>query len=68
MECDVDGVLPGPGHVLTLGPLGVLNKQVVGQEQGGQRQEEEEAVVEISAGVKVKNVGSGYECIFWLME
>ena len=47
-EGDVDGVGPGPGHVLTLGPLGVLDKQVPSQEQDGQRQEEQQAVVEIS--------------------
>ena len=47
-ERDVDGVGPGPGHVLALGPLGVLHKEVPGEEEGGQRQEEEEAVVEIS--------------------
>ena len=45
---DVDGVGPGPGHVLTLSPLGVLDKEMVGQEHDGQGQEEEEAVVEIS--------------------
>lgn len=45
---DVDGVGPGSGHVLALGPLGVLHEQVVGQEQDGQRQEEQEAVVEVS--------------------
>ena len=47
-ERDVDGVGPGPGHVLTLSPLGVLDKQMPGQEQDGQRQEEQQAVVEIS--------------------
>ena len=46
---DVDGVRPGAGHVLALSPLGVLDKQMVGQEHDGQGQEEEEAVVEISA-------------------
>ena len=47
-ERDVDGVGPGSGHVLALGPLGVLHKEVPGEEESGQRQEEEEAVVEIS--------------------
>lgn len=47
-ERDVEGVGPRPGHVLTLGPLGVLDKEVPGQEQDGQRQEEKQAVVEIS--------------------
>ena len=46
---NVDGVRPGPGHVLALRPLGVLHEEVVGQEDGGQRQEEEETVVEIPA-------------------
>ena len=47
-ERDVDGVRPGPGHVLALGPLGVLHEEVPGEEESGQGQEEEEAVVEIS--------------------
>ena len=47
-EGDVDGVGPGPGYVLTLRPLGVLHKEVPGQEQDGQRQEEQQTVVEIS--------------------
>ena len=56
-ERDVDGVGPGPGHVLTLSPLGVLDKQMPGQEQDGQRQEEQQAVVEISEMRKeVENV------------
>ena len=47
-ERDVDGVRPGPGHVLALGPLGVLHKEMPGEEESGQRQEEQETVVEIS--------------------
>lgn len=47
-ERDVDGVGPGSGHVLALGPLGVLHEEMPGEEEGGQGQEEEEAVVEIS--------------------
>ena len=46
-ERDVDGVRPGSGDILALGPLGVLHKQMVGQEQDCQWQEEQEAVVEI---------------------
>ena len=53
-ERDVDGVGPGSRHVLALGPLGVLNKQVVGQEEDGKREEEEEAVVEIPAKTHMK--------------
>ena len=39
---------PRPGNVLTLGPLGVLHKEMPGEEESGQRQEEQETVVEIS--------------------
>ena len=45
-EWDVDGVRPGPGNVLTLGPLGVLHKEVECEEDRRQGEEEEEAVVE----------------------
>ena len=45
---DVDGVRPWSGDVLALGPLGVLDEEVPGEEESGQREEEEEAVVEIS--------------------
>ena len=61
-ERDVDGVRPGPGHVLALGPLGVLHKEVPGEEEGGQRQEEEEAVVEIS-GERERSENVGHSLI-----
>ena len=48
-EGDVDGVRPGPGHILALGPLGVLHKEMEGEEHSSQGQEEQEAVVEIPA-------------------
>ena len=48
-ERDVDGVRPGPGHILALGPLGVLHKEMEGEEHSSQGQEEQEAVVEIPA-------------------
>jgi len=44
---DVDGVRPRSGNILALSPLGVLHKQMIGQEEDCQRQEEQEAVVEI---------------------
>jgi len=47
-ERDVESVGPRPGDILTLSPLGVLDKEVPGQEQDGQRQEEQQTVVEIS--------------------
>ena len=57
---DVDGVGPGSGHVLALGPLGVLHKEMVGQEHHGQGQEEEEAVVEVSKmTIFSQGIGSG---------
>ena len=40
-----------PGHVLALGPLGVLHEEVPGEEDDGQGQEEQEAVVEISENI-----------------
>ena len=40
-----------PGHVLALGPLGVLHEEVPRQEDDGQGQEEQEAVVEISENI-----------------
>ena len=46
-EGDVDGVRPGSRHVLALSPLGVLDKEVEGEEDRGEGEEEEEAVVEI---------------------
>ena len=46
-EGDVDGVRPGSRHVLALSPLRVLDKEVEGEEDGGEGEEEEEAVVEI---------------------
>ena len=46
---DVDGVRPWPGHILALGPLGVLHKEMEGKEHSSQGQEEQEAVVEIPA-------------------
>ena len=52
-ERDVDGVRPGSGDILALSPLGVLNKQMVGQEQDCQWQEEQEAVVEIPRNEKL---------------
>ena len=61
-ERDVDGVRPGPGHVLALGPLGVLDKEVPGEEEGGQGQEEEEAVVEIS-GERERSENVGHSLI-----
>jgi len=47
-EGDVDGVGPGPGHVLTLSPLGIFDKKMPGQKQNGQGQKEQQTVVEIS--------------------
>ena len=45
-EGDVDGVRPGSRHILALSPLRVLDKEVEGEEDGGEGEEEEEAVVE----------------------
>ena len=51
-ERNVEGVRPGSGNVFRKVPLAVFSKQVVGEEERGQREEKQETVVEIS---KTKN-------------
>ena len=50
-EGDVDGVRPGSWHEAVFSgkvPLAVLDEEVEGQEEGGEGEEEEEAVVEVA--------------------
>ena len=50
---DVDGVRPWSWNILALSPLGILHKEMIGQEQDGQGEEEQEAVVEISENIQL---------------